>query len=120
MCKFFFDFAEAMAHKFWFTVTCVIMSTEPVLCPRLRTGAGGDPPKGTVLSELVVKFFHGDFTPQGFKRYSGLWSGVTCGTAVEARPANMLGSNIDCESSWALRVDGGTVGQTAFSLCSLQ
>ena len=41
----------------------------------LLTGAGGDPPKGTVLSELVVKFFHGDFTPQGFKRYSGLWKG---------------------------------------------
>ena len=39
------------------------------------TGQGGDPPKGTVLSELVVKFFHGDFTPQGFKRYSGLWKG---------------------------------------------
>ena len=31
--------------------------------------------QGTVLSELVVKFFHGDFTPQGFKRYSGLWKG---------------------------------------------
>ncbi|CAK9049545.1 Chaperone protein DnaJ [Durusdinium trenchii] len=43
------------------------------------TGAGGDPPKGTVLSELVVKFFHGDFTPQGFKRYSGLWSGMAKG-----------------------------------------
>jgi len=41
----------------------------------LLTGQGGDPPKGTVLSELVVKFFHGDFTPQGFKRYSGLWKG---------------------------------------------
>mmetsp|Transcript_22017 Transcript_22017/g.48373 ORF Transcript_22017/g.48373 Transcript_22017/m.48373 type:complete len:221 (-) Transcript_22017:101-763(-) len=41
----------------------------------LLTGAGGDPPKGTVLSELIVKFFHGDFTPQGFKRYSGLWKG---------------------------------------------
>ena len=31
--------------------------------------------QGTVLSELIVKFFHGDFTPQGFKRYSGLWKG---------------------------------------------
>ena len=41
----------------------------------LLTGSGGDPPKGTVLSELVVKFFHGEFTPQGFKRYSGLWKG---------------------------------------------
>ncbi|CAE7439330.1 dnaJ [Symbiodinium natans] len=41
----------------------------------LLTGNGGDPPKGTVLSELVVKFFHGEFTPQGFKRYSGLWKG---------------------------------------------
>ena len=28
-----------------------------------------------MLSELIVKFFHGDFTPQGFKRYSGLWKG---------------------------------------------
>jgi hypothetical protein len=41
----------------------------------LLGGAGGDVPKGTVLAELIVKFFHGDFTPQGFKRYSGLWKG---------------------------------------------
>jgi hypothetical protein len=39
------------------------------------TGSGGDPPKGTVISELIVKFFHGEFTPQGFKRYSGQWKG---------------------------------------------
>merc|ERR1712232_752422 len=52
--------------------------------PSLRTGSstglrarggGGDAPKGTVVSELIVKFFHGEFTPQGFKRYSGLWKG---------------------------------------------
>jgi len=42
---------------------------------QVTTGSGGDPPKGTVVSELIVKFFHGDFTPQGFKRYSGLWKG---------------------------------------------
>ncbi|CAJ1368973.1 unnamed protein product, partial [Effrenium voratum] len=41
----------------------------------LLTGSGGDPAKGTVLSELIVKFFHGEFTPQGFQRYSGLWKG---------------------------------------------
>ena len=46
----------------------------------LLTGSGGDPPKGTVLSELVVKFFHGEFTPQGFKRYSGLWKGPPPGS----------------------------------------
>jgi len=46
----------------------------------LLTGSGGDPPKGTVLSELVVKFFHGEFLPQGFKRYSGLWKGPPPGT----------------------------------------
>ncbi|CAL1128640.1 unnamed protein product [Cladocopium goreaui] len=45
----------------------------------LRTGAGGDPRKGTVLNELIVKFFYGDFTPQGFKRYSGLWTGPPYG-----------------------------------------
>ena len=28
-----------------------------------------------MLSELIVKFFHGEFTPQGFQRYSGLWKG---------------------------------------------
>eukprot|EP00971_Amphidinium_carterae_P184940 3672178-Amphidinium_carterae.1 len=28
------------------------------------TGAGGDPPKGTIVAELIVKFFHGEFTPQ--------------------------------------------------------
>merc|ERR1711948_234459 len=41
----------------------------------VTTGSGGDPPKGTVVAELIVKFFHGEFTPQGFKRYSGLWKG---------------------------------------------
>merc|ERR1712007_371306 len=41
---------------------------------------GGDSPKGTVVSELIVKFFHGEFTPQGFKRYSGLWKGPPPGT----------------------------------------
>jgi len=46
----------------------------------LTTGSGGDPPKGATVSELVVKFFHGEFTPQGFKRYSGLWKGPPPGT----------------------------------------
>ncbi len=41
----------------------------------LTTGKGGDPPKGSVVSELIVKFFHGEFTPQGFKRYAGQWKG---------------------------------------------
>jgi len=44
------------------------------------TGGGGDPPKGAIVSELIVKFFHGEFTPQGFKRYSGLWKGPPPGT----------------------------------------
>jgi hypothetical protein len=39
------------------------------------SGSGGDPSKGTIVAELIVKFFYGDFTPQGFKRYSGLWKG---------------------------------------------
>merc|ERR1712050_304759 len=47
---------------------------------QLTTGSGGDPPKGGVVSELIVKFFHGEFTPQGFKRYSGLWKGPPPGT----------------------------------------
>merc|ERR1712241_368855 len=38
-------------------------------------GSGGDPPKGKVVSELIVKHFYGEFTPQGFKRYSGAWKG---------------------------------------------
>jgi len=46
----------------------------------VTTGGGGEPPKGTVVSELIVKFFHGEFTPQGFKRYSGLWKGPPPGT----------------------------------------
>ena len=29
------------------------------------SGGGGDPPKGTIVAELIVKFFHGEFTPQG-------------------------------------------------------
>merc|ERR1712146_623905 len=44
------------------------------------SGSGGDPPKGTIVSELIVKFFYGEFTPQGFKRYSGLWKGPPTGT----------------------------------------
>jgi len=44
------------------------------------SGSGGDPPKGTVVAELIVKFFHGEFTPQGFKRYSGNWKGPPPGT----------------------------------------
>jgi len=44
------------------------------------SGSGGDPPKGTITAELIVKFFHGEFTPQGFKRYSGLWKGPPPGT----------------------------------------
>merc|ERR1712031_128119 len=35
---------------------------------------------GTVLSELVVKFFHGEFTTKGFIRYSGMWKGPPPGT----------------------------------------
>merc|ERR1711879_1017979 len=44
------------------------------------SGSGGDVPKGTITGELIVKFFHGEFTPQGFKRYSGLWKGPPPGT----------------------------------------
>jgi len=44
------------------------------------SGSGGDPPKGAIVSELIVKFFHGEFTPQGFKRYSGLWKGPPPGS----------------------------------------
>jgi len=44
------------------------------------SGSGGEPPKGTVVSEMIVKFFHGEFTPQGFKRYSGNWKGPPPGT----------------------------------------
>merc|ERR1719188_1790062 len=29
---------------------------------------------------MIVKFFHGEFTPQGFKRYSGNWKGPPPGT----------------------------------------
>jgi len=46
----------------------------------LTTGSGGAPAKGVVTSELIVKFFHGEFTKQGFKRYSGLWKGPPPGT----------------------------------------
>merc|ERR1712217_506351 len=46
----------------------------------MGTGGGGNPAKGTVLSELVVKFFHGEFTSKGFVRYSGMWKGPPPGT----------------------------------------
>jgi len=44
------------------------------------SGTGGEPPKGKIVSELIVKFFYGDHTPQGFKRYSGFWKGPPPGT----------------------------------------
>jgi len=44
------------------------------------SGNGGDPPKGTITAELIVKFFHGEFTPKGFVRYSGFWKGPPPGT----------------------------------------
>ncbi|CAK9058489.1 Hypothetical protein (Fragment) [Durusdinium trenchii] len=47
---------------------------------KLLTGGGGEPVKGTVLSELIVKFFHGEFLPEGFRRYSGQWKGPPPGT----------------------------------------
>jgi len=39
------------------------------------SGGGGDPPSGAMVSELIVKFFYGSFTPGGFKRYTGYWKG---------------------------------------------
>merc|ERR1712061_689784 len=39
------------------------------------SGSGGDPPKGTITAELIVKFFYGEFTNKGFQRYSGFWKG---------------------------------------------
>merc|ERR1719229_1034192 len=44
------------------------------------SGSGGDPPKGSIVADLIVKHFYGEFTPQGFKRYSGLWKGPPPGT----------------------------------------
>merc|ERR1719436_466473 len=44
------------------------------------SGNGGDPPKGTITAELIVKFFHGEFTNKGFIRYSGFWKGPPPGT----------------------------------------
>ena len=36
--------------------------------------------KGYVVAKLIVKFFQGEFNPQGFKHYSGLWKGPLPGT----------------------------------------
>merc|ERR1712066_1100448 len=44
------------------------------------SGSGGAPKKGSITAELIVKHFHGEFTPQGFKRYSGMWKGPPPGT----------------------------------------
>ena len=33
---------------------------------------------------MIVKFFHGEFTPQGFKRYSGMWKGPPPGSIEKA------------------------------------
>jgi len=55
-----YDVSDADIQKFYAEIT---------------SGSGGDAPKGTVVGELIVKFFHGEFTKQGFKRYAGLWKG---------------------------------------------
>lgn len=40
------------------------------------TGAGGNPPKGAITSELIVKHFHGVWDAKGtFARYTGQWKG---------------------------------------------
>merc|ERR1711879_415053 len=59
------------------------------------SGSGGDPPKGTIVAELIVKFFHGEFTPQGFKRYSGLWKGPPPGSIGKRALFVAKSSNVD-------------------------
>ena len=44
-------------------------------CAELLAGSSGNAPKGTGLAALIVKFVHGNFTPQGSKGYAGLWKG---------------------------------------------
>ncbi len=45
------------------------------------TGAGGNPPKGSVTAELIVKHFHGEWDDKGqFTRYSGQWQGPPRGS----------------------------------------
>ncbi|CAK0817212.1 unnamed protein product, partial [Prorocentrum cordatum] len=40
------------------------------------SGSGGDPPKGSITAELIVKHFHGVWDDKGtFTRYSGQWKG---------------------------------------------
>ncbi|CAK0817211.1 unnamed protein product, partial [Prorocentrum cordatum] len=40
------------------------------------SGSGGDPPKGSITAELIVKHFHGVWDARGtFTRYSGQWKG---------------------------------------------
>merc|ERR1711879_783515 len=39
------------------------------------SGAGGPPPKGCVVGELIVKAFYGELKPTGFERYAGMWKG---------------------------------------------
>ncbi|CAE8586734.1 unnamed protein product [Polarella glacialis] len=56
-----YDISDADIEKFYAELT--------------TGGSGGDAPKGGVVTELIVKFFHGEYTPKGFKRYSGLWKG---------------------------------------------
>merc|ERR1712060_910454 len=57
------------------------------------TGAGGNPPKGTVTAELIVKHFHGEWDDKGqFTRYSGQWQGPPRGTigknVIKGGPGN--------------------------------
>jgi len=60
-----YDISDADIEKFYAEIT---------------SGSGGPPPKGNIVAEMMVKFFHGEFTPQGFKRYSGQWQGPPRGT----------------------------------------
>ena len=43
-----------------------------------------------------MKFFHGDFTPQGFKRYSGLWKGPPPGNIGKKAWGDET-ENINCD-----------------------
>merc|ERR1712061_738744 len=59
------------------------------------SGSGSDPPKGKVVSELIVKHFYGEFTPQGFKRYSGAWGGPPPNTLGRKDIAAGVGYGVD-------------------------
>merc|ERR1712204_89386 len=72
------------------------------------SGNGGDPPKGTIAAELIVKFFYGEFTKQGFCALLRILERPTPRSNRQKGHQNRLPENerLLCKSKHAVRLKG--------------